>query len=258
MEKHISRFIRWFRRGLRVLLGLLIVSILPKILTIFFEGKIEDLLSLNIKNLNKMIFWIIENPWLLPFTVLAAYFIWAFYMVVTSHNWDDVFFKEWLPNVSEEVIGGIKIINDKNEDIEDCEVEVMAHTIALPNWQPLPVGQAFEDMFPLSLCWIINNEKVCATVTIGSKRERHLGMVYKENEKGKREISMQGKNTRYVRVYNPASYTMVRIAGKIAGKPLEPMYKVVAVRIQGYDKIDLEIRDARKDEKEQVAGIQNN
>ena len=126
----------------------------------------------------------------MPLFVLAAYFLWAFYMVIIEHNWDDVEFSAWNPALaftkngkSERIKGGIKIVNNKDDVLEICEVELLKYESQHEKQNFITksskVMSAFfqDSSFPAGLFWWTDKGIYDESIDIWCRKEAYLVLV---------------------------------------------------------------------------------
>lgn len=231
---------------------MLVSSIIVLIVTIIFESQIEGVLSAYGINFKTAVLFLIDRPLLIPSSVLASYFLWAFYMVISEHNWDDVEFSTWNPAMAhtkngkyKTIKGGIKIINSKNDVLENCEVELLEYEVQYEKQNSntkssKEISAFFQDSeYPAGLYWWIDKSMYDGGIDIGRGKEAYLVLVLYDDKPGVvvlgekdpeyMKYTLLTKKTPHIGLLDNDTLLYLRISAKVSGKPLLP--KKIGLRI---------------------------
>jgi hypothetical protein len=166
-------------------------------------------------------------------------------------SWDETEFVQWTPYLLGDIIGGVKVVNNKSEAIEDCKCELVNFIPALPTGQPLPVAEATRDLWPLTLCWIKDGKMKCEPMEIPPHTEAFIGLVYLENVNGEHWYATKGANdVTHIGIPTHVSYTELRFSGKVNGNRLADAYYLVSTVLEGKRVKSMEVAKVQKTKKQ--------
>lgn len=225
------------------------VAAVSTVWAIIIEGQIEDILNEYNINLATIIVFFVNRPFFIPVLVLTGYFGWAFYKVVTAHNWDDVEFVTWNPMITREAKGGIKIENNKNEVLENCEADMMLHeSIGKEQADSIELEEMFIDSeYPAGLYWWVDNKIFEGPIDIGRGKEAYLVIVYYDRDPGVEVLGeknpeymkylIKTKKTAHIGLFTTQRLIKIRISANVENKPLLP--KEINVKVDVYSDDDM-------------------
>lgn len=201
--------------------------------TEFFGITSQSILGWVLANL----LWIIIS---LPFVALFIIVVREYYLVLSEEGWDEVGFSTWSPvgGGYNPVWGGIKLQNNKDFDLEECEAEIIGYD------DDREVARGFiattslfkDSWFPRKLFWRVDGE-FWASTKIGRGKEAYLAIAYPSS---KDDVQVVGREFQF-RIQTSGmifvhpienGFVDVRLSARVNNKPLAPIIKSVRIEVQ--------------------------
>jgi hypothetical protein len=165
MAKYAKKYFKYIRKGARVAM-ILITSASVYSFILVRDNAVSSFLSKIGIKINDVFSFITDKPYFLPILILSAFFVWAFYKVVTEHNWDDVLFENVNPAGISFPYARIKVENTNNEYIKKCRAELESFELLQDFRHNKYMYDSDKHVLPVNLAWVVDGKEIYTPIDI--------------------------------------------------------------------------------------------
>lgn len=158
MAKYAKKYFKYIRKGARVAM-ILIASASVYSFILVRDNAVSSFLSKIGIKINDIFSFITDKPYFLPILILSAFFIWAFYKVVTEHNWDDVLFENINPAGLSFPHIRIKVENTNDEHLVNCTAKLETLELIQDFRENKYLYDSESNILPVNLAWFFNGKE---------------------------------------------------------------------------------------------------
>jgi hypothetical protein len=158
MAKYAKKYLKYIRKGARVAM-ILIASASVYSFILVRDNAISSFLSKIGITINDVFSSLTDNPFLLPVLILSAFLVWAFYKVITEHNWDDVLFENINPAGLSFPHIRIKVENKNDENLKNCVAKLESVDLVKDFRENKYFYDSETNVLPVNLAWFFNGKE---------------------------------------------------------------------------------------------------
>jgi len=188
-----------------------------------WEAQIEHWLAGYGVTFKRIAIYILDHPILLPCIVLAIYFgLAALRTLQDQYIWADITFEPVNDIQTSKRYCGIKIVSDKDVNVQNIKAEIIAADIANAKRFKLGENIIFPGSFPFTLGWFRDANITFENQLLGRGRELYLVLTQTNGHNYEHGVMVVGKNNSLIFQLFDAYLLTIRLSGEFENKPMRP------------------------------------